>query len=112
MVSLPLTYDVVDALDEMDDANSDFITQLAELGHLRPSSVKVILTSRPTANVETVMRHVKYLDIRMEEKLVDVDIATYVRSCLGETSISEIGDLFETLCQEEPMACFYMPSWP
>jgi len=47
----------------------------------------------------------------MEEKMVDVDIATYVRFCLGETSISEISDLFETLCQEEPMTCFYMPSW-
>ncbi|RFN49398.1 hypothetical protein FIE12Z_6293 [Fusarium flagelliforme] len=89
LASLPLIYGVVDALDEMDDGNSDFITQLAELGHLRPSSVKVLLTSRPTANVETAMRHVKSLDVRMEEKLVDVDIATYVRFCLGETSISE-----------------------
>jgi hypothetical protein len=34
LASLPSIYGVVDALDEMDDGNSDFITQLAELGHL------------------------------------------------------------------------------
>jgi hypothetical protein len=87
--SIPRVYCVADALDEMDDENSDFITQLAELGCWKPSSVKVVLTSRPTANVEAAMRGVKSIDIRMEEKLVDVDIATYVRYCLANSSISE-----------------------
>lgn len=87
--SITRVYCVADALDEMDEGNSEFITQLAELGHLRPSSVKVLLTSRPTANVEAAMRGVDFLNIRMEEALVDIDIATYVRHCLAITSISE-----------------------
>ncbi|KAF4963551.1 hypothetical protein FSARC_8421 [Fusarium sarcochroum] len=87
--SIPRVYCVVDALDEMDDGNSDFITQLADLGQWRPSSVKVLLTSRPTANVEVAMRGANFLDVRMEEKLVDVDISTYVRHCLSGTSLSE-----------------------
>ncbi|KAL4727267.1 hypothetical protein ACLX1H_006173 [Fusarium chlamydosporum] len=87
--SITRVYCVADALDEMDEGNSEFVTQLAELGHLRPSSVKVLLTSRPTANVEAAMRGVDFLNIRMEEALVDIDIATYVRHCLAITSISE-----------------------
>ncbi|KAJ4261628.1 hypothetical protein NW762_007061 [Fusarium torreyae] len=87
--SIPRVYCIVDALDEMDDGNSDFITQLADLGCWRPSSVKVLLTSRPTANVEAAMRGAKFLDVRMEEKLVDVDISTYVRHYLAGTSLSE-----------------------
>ncbi|KAJ4134785.1 hypothetical protein NW768_004388 [Fusarium equiseti] len=71
LASFPRIYGVVDALDEMDDGN-------------------MLLTSRPTASVETAMRHVKSLDVRVEEKLVDADIVTYVRFCLGETSISEV----------------------
>ncbi|KAF4456094.1 hypothetical protein F53441_1709 [Fusarium austroafricanum] len=89
LVSVPRVYCVADALDEMDEGNKGFITQLAELGHLNPSSIKVLLTSRPTANVESEMRGVKPLHIRMEEKLVDVDIATYVQHCLSGTSLSE-----------------------
>ncbi|KAK6723006.1 hypothetical protein SNK04_001859 [Fusarium graminearum] len=87
--SIPRVYCVADALDEMDDENNDFIAQLAEFGHMKPSSIKVILTSRPTANVEAAMRGIKSLSIRMEEKLVDVDIAAYVRYCLANSSIDE-----------------------
>ncbi|KAM0351521.1 hypothetical protein ACHAPU_002526 [Fusarium lateritium] len=89
LASVPRIYCVADALDEMDDGNSDFITQLAELGQLSSSSIKVLLTSRPTANVEAAMRDMKPLSLRMEEKLVDVDIASYVRHYLARTSMSE-----------------------
>ncbi|KAF9767657.1 hypothetical protein IL306_015141, partial [Fusarium sp. DS 682] len=89
LASIPRVYCVADALDEMDDGNSEFISQLAELGHWKPSCVKVLLTSRPTANVEAAMRGMKSLDLRMEEKLVDIDISIYVRYCLSGTSLSE-----------------------
>ncbi|KAM0380035.1 hypothetical protein ACHAPZ_000237 [Fusarium culmorum] len=64
--SIPRVYCVADALDEMDDENNDFIAQLAELGHMKPSSIKIVLTSRPTAYVEAAMRGIKSLNIRME----------------------------------------------
>ncbi|EMT64650.1 Serine/threonine-protein phosphatase 6 regulatory ankyrin repeat subunit C [Fusarium odoratissimum] len=89
LASVPKIYCVADALDEMDDGNSEFIKQLAELGHWTPSSVKVLLTSRPTANVEAAMRGMRFFDLRMDEKAVDVDISTYVRYCLSGTSLSE-----------------------
>ncbi|ENH72595.1 Serine/threonine-protein phosphatase 6 regulatory ankyrin repeat subunit C [Fusarium oxysporum f. sp. cubense race 1] len=89
LASVPKVYCVADALDEMDDGNSEFIKQLAELGHWTPSSVKVLLTSRPTANVEAAMRGMRFFDLRLDEKAVDVDISTYVRYCLSGTSLSE-----------------------
>ncbi|KAF4975155.1 hypothetical protein FZEAL_8032 [Fusarium zealandicum] len=89
LASIPLTYCVVDALDEMDQGNEDFIRSLAELGHWRPSTVKVLMTSRPVASVEMPMRRIDYVEVRMEERLVDIDIATYVRHCLDDTSLLE-----------------------
>ncbi|RSL92936.1 hypothetical protein CDV31_014941 [Fusarium ambrosium] len=89
LASIPLTYCVVDALDEMDQYNDGFVRSLADLGHWRPSSVKVLMTSRPVVSVETPMRGIGYIDIRMEEDLIDIDIAAYVRHCLDGTSISE-----------------------
>ncbi|KAF5630659.1 serine threonine phosphatase 6 regulatory ankyrin repeat subunit C [Fusarium sp. NRRL 25303] len=89
LASVPKVYCVADALDEMDHGNSEFINQLAELGDWKPSSLKVLLTSRPTSGVEAAMRGTKFLHIRMDEKAVDVDISSYVRYCLSGTSISE-----------------------
>lgn len=89
LASVPLTYCVVDALDEMDQYNDEFVRSLADLGQWRPSTVKVLMTSRPVVSVETPMRGISCIDIRMEEDLIDVDIATYVRHCLEGTSISE-----------------------
>ncbi|KAF5235332.1 hypothetical protein FANTH_11737 [Fusarium anthophilum] len=89
LASVPKVYCVADALDEMDHGNSEFINQLAKLGDWKPSSVKVLLTSRPTSSVEAVMRGTRFLHIRMDEKAVDVDISSYVRYCLSGTSLSE-----------------------
>ncbi|RBQ74046.1 hypothetical protein FVER14953_20389 [Fusarium verticillioides] len=89
LASVPRVYCVADALDEMDHGNSEFINHLAELAHWKPSSVKVLLTSRPTSGVEAAMRGTSFLHIRMDEKAVDVDISSYVRYCLSGTSLSE-----------------------
>ncbi|KAH7270720.1 ankyrin repeat-containing domain protein [Fusarium redolens] len=88
LASIPQVYCVADALDEMDHGNSEFVNQLAELGNWKPSSVKVLLTSRPTANVEAAMRGMEFIDLRMDEKAVDIDISTYVRYWLSGTSLS------------------------
>ncbi|KAM5358037.1 hypothetical protein ACJZ2D_015659 [Fusarium nematophilum] len=89
LASLPLTYCVIDALDEMDQGNDDFIASLAGLGRWRPSTVKVLMTSRPVASVERPMRPISYIGARMEERLVDLDISTYVQHCLSHSSLSE-----------------------
>ncbi|KAF7550768.1 hypothetical protein G7046_g7911 [Stylonectria norvegica] len=89
LAQLPLVYCVADALDEMDQGNADFISSIVDLAHWRPSHIKVLMTSRPVAAVETPMRQKKYIDIRLEERLVDIDIATYVRFCMEHSLLSE-----------------------
>lgn len=89
LAQIPLVYCVADALDEMDQRNDEFIRCLADLGHWRPSQVKVMITSRPVATVEDPMRRITYGEIRMDERFVDVDIATYVRHTLERSSISK-----------------------
>ncbi|KAK6504786.1 hypothetical protein TWF481_006725 [Arthrobotrys musiformis] len=89
---LPKAYLVVDALDEMDQ-NKDFepfLQSLKELGGWQPSRFKVIMTSRPIAYIEKVLgaTTAEMTRIRLEEKEVDVDIATYVRHRLKGSNVS------------------------
>lgn len=79
---------VADALDEMDQGNRDFLEALASLGDWKPGKVKVLVTSRPVPSVESPLRRAKYLQIRLHEDVVDVDIASYVRISLGRSIIA------------------------
>jgi ankyrin repeat protein len=85
LVYLPKVYCVVDALDEMDSGNEAFLQALAEFGKWRPSQVKVVMTSRPVTSVELPLRRESILQIRLEEKLVDRDIASYVAHRLNRS---------------------------
>lgn len=85
--SFPKAYCVTDALDEMDEGNDGFLHSLVELGQWRPSNVKVLITSRPVASVETSLRRSPIQQIRLEERLVDLDIAAYVQYKLRGSSI-------------------------
>ncbi|CAG9993271.1 unnamed protein product [Clonostachys byssicola] len=84
---LPKVYCVVDALDEIDDGNEDFLKELAELGRWRPAHIKVVATSRPVPRVEHPIRQIPMKEIRLEEKIIDMDIGTYVEHHLGHSSI-------------------------
>ncbi|CAH0043945.1 unnamed protein product [Clonostachys solani] len=84
---LPKVYCVVDALDEIDDGNEDFLKALAELGRWRPAHIKVVATSRPVPRVELPIRQIPMKEIRLEEKIIDMDIATYVQHHLEHSSI-------------------------
>jgi len=87
---LPKVYCVVDALDEMDQNNDlePFLRELSGLASWRPSVLKIVATSRPVTYIERPMRAVKAFHIRLEEKQVDIDIATFVQYSLGQSSIS------------------------
>lgn len=80
-------YCVTDALDEMDEGNEGFLHSLVELGQWRPSNFKVFITSRPVASVEAPLRKFPILQIRLEERLVDLDIAAYVQHKLRNSHI-------------------------
>ncbi|KAL7807629.1 ankyrin [Trichoderma gracile] len=86
--SLPAgVFCVADALDEIDCGHDGFLQALGELGPWRPKTVKVLITSRPVASVEMPLRKSPCLHIRLQEELVDVDIATYVQYTLSRSSI-------------------------
>ncbi|KAJ4294202.1 hypothetical protein N0V90_007892 [Kalmusia sp. IMI 367209] len=78
---------VADALDEIDEGNDEFLQSLAALGHWRTNKAKILITSRPVLSVEAPLRQAKLLDIRLVEKNVDVDIASYVEHGLKSTAI-------------------------
>ncbi|KAI0425667.1 ankyrin repeat-containing domain protein [Xylaria sp. FL1042] len=82
-------YCVVDALDEMDQGHNDFLRTLAELGLWKPEKVKVLMTSRPIARLEAVLRKTETLQIRLHETAVDKDISTFVQQKLNATSITD-----------------------
>ncbi|KGO39178.1 hypothetical protein PEXP_046520 [Penicillium expansum] len=88
LVTLPKVYCVTDALDEMDRGNDEFLHALVELGQWRPSNIKVFITSRPVSIVENSLRSFSIPQIRLEEKLVDLDIATYVQYKLRHSPIA------------------------
>ncbi|KAK3328716.1 ankyrin repeat-containing domain protein [Apodospora peruviana] len=80
-------YLVADALDEMDKGNDEFLKALAQLGSWKPATVKVFITSRPVPTIEAPLREYPALKIRLEERLVDIDIATYVQHRMRGSSI-------------------------
>jgi ankyrin repeat protein len=79
-------YCVVDALDEMDQtALEPFLKILDDLGHWRPSEIKFIITSRPVAIVERIVRNIRLLDVRLDKELVEPDIIVYLRHRLSRS---------------------------
>ncbi|KAJ5738435.1 hypothetical protein N7493_001590, partial [Penicillium malachiteum] len=87
--AFPKAYCVTDALDEMDHGNEDFIQALAEFGQWQPANLKVLILSRPVVAVESPLRPFSILSLRLEEQLVDIDIAAYVKHRLQGSAVSE-----------------------
>lgn len=85
---VPKAYCVVDALDEMDQAALEpFLQMLDELGQWRPGEVKLIITSRPVAVVERVVRNLRLLDVRLDKELVEPDIKVYLQHRLAQSCV-------------------------
>lgn len=87
--AFPRAYCVIDALDEMDPGNEEFLHALVELGQWRPGNMKVLITSRPVPVVETSLRPFTIPQIRLEERLVDLDIGAYVQYRLRNSSVPQ-----------------------
>ncbi|KAJ5710917.1 hypothetical protein N7488_005073 [Penicillium malachiteum] len=87
--AFPKAYCVTDALDEMDHGNEDFIQDLARFGQWRPENLKVLISSRPVVAVESPLRPFSIPSLRLEEQLVDIDIAVYVQHRLQGSAVFE-----------------------
>lgn len=84
LLSIPKVYCVVDALDEMDIDQESFFADLLSLGKQKPSSIKLLMTSRPLPRIEQVLKDPLVLQVRLEQRLVDRDIAVYVNHRLNQ----------------------------
>jgi nucleoside-triphosphatase THEP1 len=96
-------YCVIDALDEMELDKEKFLTDLVGLGRRSPSSVKLALTSRQLPYLEVHLKGSCLVDLRLDRKNVDRDIATYIsyrlkHSCIDFTS-QEALDIKEAICE-------------
>jgi ankyrin repeat protein len=106
---LPKVYILADALDEMNSGRDadDFLQNLTDLANWRPSQVKVMITSRPVANLERALRLNKILRLKLDKGLVDADIEAYVRSRLTKSSIPiEIHGSIQTLIPARAQGLF------
>jgi hypothetical protein len=73
----------------MDQGNDDFLHALVELGQWHPVKIKVLITSHPVMALEIPLRSFHIAQIRLVERLVDIDIAAYVQYRLGNFTIPE-----------------------
>ncbi|CAG8372237.1 unnamed protein product [Penicillium salamii] len=89
LTASPKAYCVVDALDEMDQGNDDFLQALVEFSQWRPANVKVLMLSRPVVAVESPLRPFNVPVLPLDERLVDIDIAAYVQHRLQNSPVPE-----------------------
>ncbi|KAF2448129.1 ankyrin [Karstenula rhodostoma CBS 690.94] len=88
LTRIPQAYCIVDALDEMDHTTLEpFLHMLDDLGHWRPADIKFIITSRPVAIVERIVRNIRLLDVRLDKELVEPDITVYLWHRLGQSCL-------------------------
>jgi ankyrin repeat protein len=81
-------YCVVDALDEMESSHDSFLADLLNLGRRHPSSVKLAVTSRQLPHLEVHLKRSCLVDLRLDRKSVDKDIATYISHRLKNSQVN------------------------
>ncbi|KAH6687893.1 ankyrin repeat-containing domain protein [Plectosphaerella plurivora] len=70
---------VVDALDEMDDADFDStVERLVALSTIKPESIRVLMTSRPILKIEQALKTPSVAQLRLDPALLHPDVARYV----------------------------------
>lgn len=70
---------VVDALDEMDDADfPDMMEKLITLGFANPQTVKMMFTGRPLPKIELATQNKGIVQLKLDPVLLSPDVARYV----------------------------------
>lgn len=95
---------VVDALDEMDDADfRDTMEKLITLGSANPRAVKAMLTSRPLPKVEQAVKNKAVVQLKLDPVLLSPDVARYVDARMASLEPRLSDDKCElvrqTICQ-------------
>ncbi|KAJ5833328.1 Ankyrin repeat-containing protein [Penicillium riverlandense] len=91
--ALPNAYCVVDALDEMDAKQIDFLHKLIQLGN----SAKLVMTSRPLPHIQNILRH-SVVELRMDSEQMNRDIPVYIDWRLSQENMiqSEVKQVIQT----------------
>jgi nucleoside-triphosphatase THEP1 len=96
-------YCVIDALDEMELGQEKFLANLLDLGRRNPTSVKLALTSRQLPYLEVHLKESCLVDLRLDRRNIDRDIATYILHRLEHSQVDltnqEALDLKEAICE-------------
>ncbi|KAK1142054.1 hypothetical protein N8T08_008260 [Aspergillus melleus] len=101
LAAMPKVYCVVDALDEMESGHDHFLQDLLNLGRNSPKSIKLILTSRQVPHLEKHLGGSCLLDLRLDRRNVDRDIAIYITQRLeSEVTLAEeeAGEIKKAIC--------------
>ncbi|KAL6805184.1 ankyrin repeat-containing domain protein [Trichoderma sp. SZMC 28012] len=72
---------------KMNLGNDQFLHELAKFASWQPPKMRMMITSRPVPAVETPLRPYPTVQIRLQEQLVDQDIAVYVQQLLASSRI-------------------------
>ena len=98
---------MVDAIDEMDGGNEDFMRKLVRLGQEKSSSIKLLVTSRPLPHIERILSDRHIIQLPLGPQLVDRDIAIYIRERLHPTNFpSEAREAIEEVLGNKSQGLF------
>ncbi|KAJ5357654.1 hypothetical protein N7541_004812 [Penicillium brevicompactum] len=102
MGSIGKVHCVVDALDEMEQGNDQFFQDLLDLGRQSSGSIKLIITSRQVPHVEKHLKGTSLVDLRLDRRNVDRDIAVYITQRLVDAHLKlpdeKIEEVKQTIC--------------
>ena len=107
-------YCVADALDEMERGNDWFLCKLVSLGQQRPSTLKVIFTSRQSPYIESLFRDSTTVNLNLNRRFIEQDIGTYANHMLQDldksTITSQDRDLAKAMIQMKATGVFLYAS--
>ncbi|KAI9037660.1 uncharacterized protein KD926_000146 [Aspergillus affinis] len=101
LAAMPKVYCVIDALDEMEPGHDQFLQDVLNLGRKSPQSIKLILTSRQLPHLEKHLGGSCLVDLRLDRRNVDKDIAIYITQRLeSEATLTEgeAAEIKEVIC--------------
>jgi Ankyrin repeats (3 copies)/NACHT domain len=104
MSGMDKVYCIIDALDEMESGYVSFLGDLLSLGRRNPKSVKLALTSRQLPYLEVHLRGSCLVDLRLDRRNVDRDIATYIsyrlKHCKVNLNAEQSRGIKEAICEK------------
>ncbi|KAL5602094.1 hypothetical protein FOBRF1_009627 [Fusarium oxysporum] len=86
---VPKLYCVGDALDEMSTDSTPILERLNGLATHRPRTLKLLMTSRPSRTLQSTLRDSSIVHISLQQRLVDVDIHSYLNHRFDNASTLE-----------------------